>query len=194
MIRCFIQNSLTPLNQHTLPFPPPGRNQTPCIHFLSFMYRPSSTDNGFLSSQTHRKLKYPQLKMHLIHPTFSSVTYWTSEHRQPCVLRTLTLANSWTKLSNTRPILQSGVEYLASFTEYCTKSEKQNGSMGSEGLWAYQSFTLVAKWGGCLGAVAVRANHHLQIVPYSVPLALEKVKIRNSKCGFCWWCIAFTPL
>ena len=142
-----------PLNQHTGTLPFSSTWQKPnTLHPFSFMYRPSSTDNGFLSSQTHHKLKYPQSKMHLIHPTFSSVTYWTSEHRQPCVLRTLTLANSWTKLSNTRPILQSGVEYLVSFTEYCTKSEKQNGCMGSEGLWAYRSFTLVMGWlPGCCG-------------------------------------------
>ena len=152
MIRCFIQNSLIhwTSTQAPCPFPPPGRNQTPCIHFLSFTYRPSSTDNGFLSSQTHHKLKYPQSKMHLIHPTFSSVTYWTSEHRQPCVLRTFTLANSWTKLSNTRPILQSGVEYLVSFTEYCTKSEKQKGCncISCLSMW----------WGDWLGAVT--AQYH----------------------------------
>ena len=212
MIRCFIQNSLThwTRTQKPCPFLPPSRNQTPCIHFLSFMYRSSSTDNGFLCSQTHHKLKQPQSKMHLIHPTFSSVTYWTSSgHLQPAVLRTLTLAKrpwrwerlraggvgddrgwdgwmasptqwtwvwvdsgscdgqgglaccdswgrkesddwvtelNWTKLSNTRPTLQSGAEYLVSFTEYCTKREKQNGCMGSERLRVYQSFTLVAAW------------------------------------------------
>lgn len=141
-----------PLNQHTdtLPFSSTPEAKHPASIYLYI--QTFLLDNGFLSSQTHHKLKYPQLKMHLIHPTFSSVTYWTSEHRQPCVLRTLTLANSWMKWSNTRPILQSGVGYFVSFTEYCTKSEKQNGCMGSEGLWAYQSLSLGIGWlPGCCG-------------------------------------------
>ena len=147
MIRCFIQNSLThwTSTQTPCPFPPPGRSQTPCIHFLSFIYRPSSTMGFYLHKPS---ISWNILSRKCIF--FSNLL--NIKHHQPCVLRTLTLANSWTKLSNIRPILQSGVEYFASFTEYCTKSEKQNGCMGSEGLWAYQSFSLVMGWlPGCCG-------------------------------------------
>ena len=107
------------------------------------------------------------------------------------MLRTLTLAYTWVKSANRKPILYQSGEYFMQFIEYWRRKIWK--------VWLYEYRMVVnvsvvyphvhaADWELQL---TLAAPHH-EKVSYHIPFIWGKIKIQNSQDSFYWMWIAFT--